>query len=515
MKTVFAASCAGMNQSGFRASYKTSSLRSYLVSLILTALFATDVVRAYTGKTRYFHFNLDYQNFTRLCKTKPMLVINGQFPGPTLWAREGDRVIVKLTNHVKDRNITIHWHGVRQIRTGWFDGPAYITQCPIQPGQSYTYNFTITGQRGTLFWHAHNSWIRATVYGAIVILPKPGVPYPFKRPMNEVPIIFGEWWKSDVEAVIKQAIQTGGAPNISDAYTINGQPGPLYNCSADDAFVLPVSPNKTYLLRIINAALNNELFFSIANHKMTVVEIDAVYTKHLETDTILIAPGQSTNVIITADQPEGRYYMAARPYISANNQVDNTTTTAILEYRGSSPTQQPVFPRLPPFNDSNFANNFSKSLRSLGSSKYPSKVPQTIDRKLFFTIGLAVKPCFPGQFCQGGIRLAAAVNNVSFVLPRIALLQSYIFNIPGVFTGDFPDNPARTFNYTGPQLRNLNTHTGTRLSRIAFNSTVQLILQDTALVGIENHPIHLHGYNFFIVGQGIGNYDQRFDDKNF
>jgi laccase len=94
------------------------------------------------------------------------------------------------------------------------------------------YKFTITGQRGTLWWHAHISWLRATVYGAIVILPKPGVPYPFPAPYKEVPVIFGEWWTADTEAVISQALQTGGGPNVSDAFTINGLPGPLYNCSA-------------------------------------------------------------------------------------------------------------------------------------------------------------------------------------------------------------------------------------------------------------------------------------------
>jgi len=83
-------------------------------------------------------------------------------------------------------------HGVRQLRTGWSDGPAYVTQCPIRTGQIYVYNFTITGQRGTLLWHAHVSWMRATLYGPIVILPKRGVPYPFPvKPYKEVPIIFG------------------------------------------------------------------------------------------------------------------------------------------------------------------------------------------------------------------------------------------------------------------------------------------------------------------------------------
>jgi laccase len=82
-------------------------------------------------------------------------------------------------------------HGIRQLQSGWADGPAYVTQCPIQTGQSYVYNYTIKGQRGTLFWHAHISWLRSTLYGPLIILPKKNVPYPFAKPHKEVPIIFG------------------------------------------------------------------------------------------------------------------------------------------------------------------------------------------------------------------------------------------------------------------------------------------------------------------------------------
>ncbi|KAG2272445.1 hypothetical protein Bca4012_085609 [Brassica carinata] len=39
--------------------------------------------------------------------------------------------------------------------TMWADGPSMITQCPIKPGNSYAYRFNITGQEGTLWWHAH------------------------------------------------------------------------------------------------------------------------------------------------------------------------------------------------------------------------------------------------------------------------------------------------------------------------------------------------------------------------
>ena len=81
-------------------------------------------------------------------------------------------------------------HGIRQFRTGWADGPAYVTQCPIRGGKSYTYKFTVEEQRGTLLWHAHHSWQRASVYGAFIIYPR--MPYPFSAPIQaEIPIIFG------------------------------------------------------------------------------------------------------------------------------------------------------------------------------------------------------------------------------------------------------------------------------------------------------------------------------------
>lgn len=48
------------------------------------------------------------QNVTRLCQSKSIVTVNGQFPGPTLTAREGDRVIVKVVNHVQ-YNVSIHW----------------------------------------------------------------------------------------------------------------------------------------------------------------------------------------------------------------------------------------------------------------------------------------------------------------------------------------------------------------------------------------------------------------------
>jgi len=81
---------------------------------------------------------------------------------------------------------------VRQLRTPWADGPEYVTQCPIKPGGTYTYRFTIVDQEGTLWWHAHSRWMRASVYGALIIYPKLGSAYPFPKPAREYPVILGK-----------------------------------------------------------------------------------------------------------------------------------------------------------------------------------------------------------------------------------------------------------------------------------------------------------------------------------
>ncbi|KAL0347325.1 UNVERIFIED_CONTAM: Laccase-17 [Sesamum calycinum] len=464
-------------------SYKLLAFATTILCLLVEL-----ALSKHSGITRHYKFDIKMQNVTRLCQTKSIVTVNGQFPGPTITAREGDRLLVKVVNNVQ-YNVSIHWHGVRQLRSGWADGPAYITQCPIQTGQSYVYNFTITGQRGTLFWHAHISWLRVTLYGPIIILPKRGVPYPFPQPHKEVPIVFGEWWKADTETIINQALQTGGAPNISYAFTINGLPGPLYNCSAKDTFKLKVKPGKTYMLRLINAALNDELFFSIANHNLTVVDADAV------------------------------------PYATGPAAFDNSTTSGILEYHlPSNSTKKtnklPLLkPSLPIFNDTTFATNFNKKLRSLANSNFPAKVPQSVDRRFFFTVGLGLNPCTnPNGTCQGpnNTMLAAAVNNVSFVMPSTALLQAHFFNqSKGVYTTDFPANPPFKFNYTGNPPSNIMVSSGTKVVVLPFNTSVELVMQDTSIIGAESHPLHLHGFNFFVLAQGFGNFNPNKDPAKF
>lgn len=296
-----------------------------------------------------------------------------------------------------------------------------------------------------------------------------------------------------------------------------------------DTFKLKVQAGKTYLLRLINAALNDELFFSIANHTLKVVETDAVYVKPFETNTILIAPGQTTNVLLKTKPnfPNATFFMTARPYVTGLGTFDNSTLAGILEYETTTlhstlsmnklPLHKPILPAL---NDTSFATKFASKLRSLNTPQFPANVPQKVDKRLFFTIGLGTNPCsHNNQTCQGPTNrtmFAASINNVSFTMPNTALLQSHFFGQSNrVYSPDFPISPLIPFNYTGAQLNNTNVGNGTKLMVLPFNSSVELVLQDTSILGAESHPLHLHGFNFFVVGQGFGNFDKNKDPKKF
>ncbi|GFP79023.1 laccase-15 [Phtheirospermum japonicum] len=323
------------------------SITKVLILYLLGILLLGSVTPGYALVRRY-KFVLTNSAHTRLCTNKTMLTINGQFPGPTIYARRGDLVIVDVYNRA-GHNITIHWHGVKMPRYPWSDGPEYVTQCPISPGTKFSQRIVLSDEEGTLWWHAHSEWSRASVYGALIILPQKRNDYPFLKPHAEVPILLGEWWNADVQEVMEEFLATGGDPNVSDAFLINSQPGDLYPCSRRDTFKLSVEHGKTYLIRMVNAVMNNIMFFRIANHTVTVVGTDGAYTKNLQSDYITISPGQTIDFLLHADQPPSHYYMASRVYASGGN-YDNTTTTGIVEYVGNyTPPPTPLLPPLPPF----------------------------------------------------------------------------------------------------------------------------------------------------------------------
>ncbi|GLT35617.1 hypothetical protein SLA2020_100540 [Shorea laevis] len=459
----------------------------------------------------HYKFVVKEVPYTRLCNTKNILTVNGQFPGPTLYAHKGDTIIVDVYNRGKF-NITIHWHGVLQTRNPWSDGPEYITQCPIQPGAKFRQKIIFTTEEGTLWWHAHSTWLRATVHGALIVYPKIGTSYPFPKPDAEIPIILGDWWEEDIMELYLNLERDGDAIQInSEAFLINGQPGDLYPCSKRETFKLEVNRGLTYLLRIVNSVMLDSLFFSVANHTVTVVGSDGSYLKPFERSFIFITTGQTVDVLLEANQSPNHYYMAASVYSTAGiGAYNNSTTTAIVEYNGNyTPSSPLVLPYLPSHSDTGAGLNFTASLRSLADKEHPVDVPMEINTHLFYTLSMNA-PCKNRSCADGKIRTLATVNNISFINPSIDILQAYYYCIHGVYGTNFPDFPQFVFDFVAddypmdweiPQL-------GTKVKMLDYNSTVELVFQGTNLLKGSDHPIHLHGFHFYVVGLGMWNFDK-------
>ncbi|MGH9915291.1 MAG: multicopper oxidase family protein, partial [Pyrinomonadaceae bacterium] len=94
---------------------------------------------------------------------------NGQMPGPTIEVDEGDHVRIVLQNNLPE-DTTIHWHGL-EIPIE-MDGMPFISQPPIRPGESFTYEFSLH-QNGTFFYHSHGAMQEMMgMIGLFIIHPK-------------------------------------------------------------------------------------------------------------------------------------------------------------------------------------------------------------------------------------------------------------------------------------------------------------------------------------------------------
>ena len=96
---------------------------------------------------------------------------NGQTPGPTIEAVEGDRVRILVTNKLPEHT-TIHWHGI--FLPNGMDGVGGLNQPHINPGETYVYEFTLK-QNGTFMYHPHaDEMVQLAVgmMGIFIIHPK-------------------------------------------------------------------------------------------------------------------------------------------------------------------------------------------------------------------------------------------------------------------------------------------------------------------------------------------------------
>jgi FtsP/CotA-like multicopper oxidase with cupredoxin domain len=114
---------------------------------------------------------------------------NGQTPGPTIEAVEGDRVRILVTNKLAE-STTVHWHGI--LTPNGMDGVGGITQKHIPPGETYAYEFTLR-QHGAQMYHPHSDEVTQMAMGMegfFIIHPRDG----YLEPVDRHFLIFLQEW---------------------------------------------------------------------------------------------------------------------------------------------------------------------------------------------------------------------------------------------------------------------------------------------------------------------------------
>ncbi|KAL8055618.1 hypothetical protein ABFX02_04G067800 [Erythranthe guttata] len=492
-----------------------------LLSYIISNSF---VQSANSARTQHLKWSVEYMHWSPDGVESVVMGINGQFPGPTIRARAGDTINIELTNKLPTEGVVIHWHGIRQIGTPWADGTASISQCAINPGETFVYNFKVD-KAGTYFYHGHYGMQRsAGLYGSLIVDVAEGEReiIHYNGAFN---ILLTDWWH---KASHEQEVDLSSNPMrwIGEPQTllINGRG--QFNCSLAAQYsnstenpctlrggeqyapqILHVLPNKTYRLRIASSTALASLNLAIGNHKMVVVEADGNYVQPFTVDNLDIYSGESYSVLFTTNQDPLKNY-----WISVNvrgRKPQTPPALALLHYPNTHistlPTSAP--PVAPRWDDYDISKSFTKKLLGLVGPTNPPP-PPTSDRRIILLN--------TQNFIDGYTRWS--INNVSLVLPSTPYLGAIKYGLNGAFDQNPPpDRYNYTYDVTVPAA-NQNSAYGSGVYNLTFGTTVDVVLQNANAIKAnvsEIHPWHLHGHDFWVLGYGEGKFDEETDVAKF
>ena len=238
--------------------------------------------------------------------------LNEQIPGPRLRVTQGDEVRINLQNDLPEET-SLHWHGL--ILPNEMDGAADVTQEPIEPGESYVYEFT-AGQPGTYFYHSHQEPDRQQglgLYGALIVDPAdPSVDEAYDYD-HEAVIQLQEWLEREGYTYPAMTME-GALPNY---FTINGKSYP-------ETETVNMEVGERLRVRFIGSNNNFVHPMHIHGGPFEIVETDGnpvPEAAQIEKDTVNVGPGERYDVIWEAREP-GKWLLHCHiPHHTTN---DNT-----------------------------------------------------------------------------------------------------------------------------------------------------------------------------------------------
>ena len=439
-----------------------------------------------TGVTRSYDFTISRGVLSPDGVDRSMLLINGQFPGPMIEANWGDTISVTVHNAISNANedgipveqegAALHWHGLLQKDTPFYDGVPGVQQCPIAPTKDFTYTFT-ADLYGSSWYHSHYSAQYAGgAFGPMIIHGPTSADYD----IDVGPVMLSDWNHQDYYRLVQQDVNPSQPVIKSNNTMINGKMD--YDCSLTSLDIEPhtCTPNaglskfkfqsgKTHLLRLINPSSEAIIYFSIDQHNLTVIANDFVPVKPYSADFVTLGVGQRMDVLVSGTgDANSAYWMRAN--ISAGcSSTQQGTALAAIYYDNADTNSVP-------------ANNPVAITDLCKAGSLPNDL-------------LATEPSFP-------------------IAPPTTFATEQVINVT-VGTNEtcstlfFMDGSTFRINYNDPVL--LDAYNGQttfpedrKVYNLGSNSSALIYLINTTPIA---HPMHLHGHNFWVIDSGVGAWD--------
>lgn len=431
------------------------SSSSFVVALLAWVSLAQAATHTFNWTTGWGTHNVDGN------KERPVITCNGEFPWPNIKVQKGDRIQVYLKNGFDDRNTSLHFHGLFQNGTSMMDGPEMITQCPIAPGDTMLYNFTVDDNVGTYWYHSHTAGqYQDGMKGTLVIEDTKPYPYDYDE---EVVVQLAEWYHDVVDVLDKKFMSVynpTGAEPIPQNLIINNTRNLTWE----------VQPDTTYLLRIVNTGGFVSQYFWIEDHDLEVVEVDGIMVEKNTTSMIYITVAQRYTVLVHTKNDTSKNFAIMQKF-------DDTMLDKIPKDLELNATSYMIYN-----NDADKPKeNFVDSLDDFLDDYYLTpldKVELYDDPDYTVTVDVVM------DNLKNGINYAF-FNNITYTAPKVPVLMTAL-------------------SAGKDAVNSLVYGTNTNSFVLKKDEIVEIILNNN---DTGKHPFHLHGHAFQVI-----NRDRPYDD---
>ena len=304
-------------------------LKSMAAVLFFLALFVPAV--ELSAATVEYDLTIAEQEMNFTGQPVKAITVNGQLPAPTLRFTEGDHAVIRVHNQMNVET-SIHWHGI--LLPNAMDGVPFVTQPPIAPGQTFTYEFDLR-QSGTYWYHSHTMLQEQQgLYGALVIAPQDEGS--FDRLRDHV-VVLSDWTDEDASSVLHTlkrgsewySIQKGSGQSVLGAVRL-GMLGAYFSRElqrmppmdlADvyyDRFLLngmsqqnlAAQLGEKVRLRMIDGSATTFFYLQFAGGPLQVIAADGLPVQPFDEPRLLIGVAETYDVVVTVPE-NGSYELRA------------------------------------------------------------------------------------------------------------------------------------------------------------------------------------------------------------